>query len=171
VHRRIEHFLQVLVSLDLNASGRPLRLDERSALQTSLTYFETAVPRHTADEEDSLFPRLRASGDPDAHRALAVVERLEQDHRTADAHHSAVNALCRRWLEQGQLEADDAAALREHLTALQALYDAHIAVEDGDLFPAAGRALDRQALEEIGREMAARRGVPYRSPVASSVQK
>jgi len=41
------------------------------------------------------------------------------------------------------------------------LYRAHIAAEDRDLFPAAARALDAPTLREIGREMAARRGVPY----------
>lgn len=170
-HRRIEHFLRVLITVDLNASGGPLRVEDRPALQSALTYFETAAPKHTADEEDSLFPRLRASGDPDAQRALAVVQRLEQDHKTADAHQAAVNRLCRRWLEHGQLPGADAAALREHLTALQALYQAHIAVEDRDLFPAAARALDAAALEQVGREMAARRGVPYRSPVENAIRK
>ena len=168
-HRRIEHFLRVLITVGENASDGQLRAEDRGALQSALTYFETAAPKHTADEEESLFPRLRASADPDAQRALAVVQRLEADHETADAHHAAVNALCRRWLDEGQLQADEAAALREHLTALQALYQAHIAVEDRELFPAAARVLDAPALEQIGREMAARRGVPYRPPVENGL--
>jgi hemerythrin-like domain-containing protein len=158
-HRRIEHFLEVLITVDLEASGGRLGGEHRRALEGALTYFETAAPKHTADEENSLFPRLRASGDPDAERSLAVVERLERDHERADGHHTAVNALVRRWLEHDRLETSDAATLHEHLTALRALYRAHIAVEDQELFPTAARVLDAPALQQMGREMAARRGV------------
>jgi hemerythrin-like domain-containing protein len=158
-HRRIEHFLQVLVTVERRTSGGPLDAECRQALDVALRYFETAAPRHTADEEDSLFPRLRASGDPAAVRALALVERLQDDHALADAHHETVNMLVHRWLEQDQLEAADAASLRQHLTALQALYRAHIAVEDHELFPAAARVLDATTLRDMGREMAARRGL------------
>jgi hemerythrin-like domain-containing protein len=157
-HRRIEHFLHVLVEVDRQASGGPLG-DYRRALEGALTYFETAAPTHTADEEESLFPRLRASGDAAAHRALGLVERLARDHEAANTHHAAVNGLVRRWLDDDRLEPDAAAALGAHLSALRRLYEAHIAAEDHDLFPAAARVLDRQTLREIGREMAARRRV------------
>jgi hemerythrin-like domain-containing protein len=158
-HRRIEHFLHVLVTIDAEAHGGSLADDYRRALEGALKYFETAAPNHTADEEESLFPRLRASGDPDAQRALETIDHLEHDHQAADAHHAAVNTLVRRWLDDGRLESGDAAGLREHLEALQRLYAAHIAVEDQQLFPVATRVLDAPALREIGREMAARRGV------------
>jgi len=158
-HRRIERFLHVLVAVERQASGGPLGPGDRRALDTALTYFETAAPHHTADEEDSLFPRLRASRDPAAQRALALVERLERDHATADQHHAAVNTLVRRWLDDDRLDPPGAAALRAHLTALQDLYRPHIAAEDEDLFPAAARLLDQPTLRQMGREMAARRGV------------
>jgi hemerythrin-like domain-containing protein len=150
-HRRIEHFLQLLVTVEVNASGGHLSAEYRRALESA--------PRHTADEEDSLGPRVRASGHLDAQQALSLIERLQRDHEAADRHHAAVDTLVRRWLEDDRLEIDDATALREHLTALQALYRAHIAVEDHDVFPAAARALDASALQQIGREMAARRNV------------
>jgi hemerythrin-like domain-containing protein len=162
-HRRIEHFLQLLVTVDRQVSGGPLGPDHRRALESALTYFETAAPRHTADEEDSLFPRLRASADPDAAQALSLLARLEHDHDAAEHHHTAVHTFVHRWLEHNALGAVDVAALRGHLDALQDLYRAHIAVEDHDLFPAAARVLDTGTLEDIGREMAARRGVSPRA--------
>lgn len=167
-HRRIEHFLHVLTTVDREACGGQLGGEYRRALEGALKYFETAAPKHTADEEESLFPRLRASGDPEAERALALMQRLESDHETADGHHTAVNTLVRRWLEHDRLDAGDAAVLREHLAALHALYRAHIAIEDRDVFPAAARALDAGTLEEIGREMAARRSVPHRFPIENA---
>jgi hypothetical protein len=49
----------------------------------------------------------------------------------------------------------------EHLAALDGLYRAHIRVEDDEVFPAAGRALPSAELAAVGREMAARRHVPF----------
>ncbi len=158
-HRRIEHFLQVLVTVDQRLSGGRLDSEHRHALEAAVKYFEQAAPHHTADEEDSLFPRLRASGDADVQKALSLVQRLERDHDTADGHHDIVNALVHRWLDDDHLDAADAATLRQHLAALQTLYRAHITVEDDELFPVAARVLDEQTLQQIGQEMAERRGV------------
>jgi len=47
--------------------------------------------------------------------------------------------------------------LRERLARLQAIYQAHIVVEDRDPFPAAARILSADEIAQIGREMAGRR--------------
>jgi hemerythrin-like domain-containing protein len=161
-HRRIERFLAVLVTIANRRGGGALPDEDRQALAAALRYFATAAPRHTADEEHSLFPRLRASDDARTQAALEVVERLEVDHRAADRHHAAIDALCRHWLETGSLAAPEVASLLDHLTALEHIYRDHIRIEDEDLFPAAGRVLSNEDLEAVGREMAERRGVPFR---------
>ncbi|MCC7416213.1 MAG: hemerythrin domain-containing protein [Acidobacteria bacterium] len=160
-HRRIEHFLDVLVLITEQAEGGPLTSPQRGQLEGALTYFATAAPRHTADEEESLFPKLRASGDRGVVRVLAVMDRLERDHSRADERHRAVDAIVRRWLADDRLAPADAAALQDHLAALKALYAVHIGIEDRELFPAAGRALTPEDLGAIGREMAARRAVRH----------
>jgi hemerythrin-like domain-containing protein len=132
---------------------------DRSALEGALQYFKTAAPRHTADEEESLFPRLRESGDAAAIQALAVIDGLEHDHDEANAHHDAIDMLVRRWLNAGALAQGDSAELGERLSALRTLYQRHIAVEDQDLFPAAARLLNQDQIGQIGREMARRRGI------------
>ncbi len=162
-HRRIERFLGALVGL-ASRGGGALEPPDRRLLEASLNYFATAGPRHTADEEESLFPRLRASGDRQAAGALDSVGRLESDHRAAETHHAAIDGLGRRWLETGTLATDEAASLVRHLEALQHIYGAHIAVEDDELFPAAARILSKADIREIGREMAKRRGVPFEPP-------
>jgi len=53
-HRRIEMFLDVLVSVAEQAHGDRLTEDQRGALETALRYFREAAPNHTADEEESL---------------------------------------------------------------------------------------------------------------------
>ena len=157
-HRRIEHFLDVLATV-AERNGGPLTTEHRAALEASLRYFAVAAPKHTADEEASLFPRLRESRDPAAAAALAALDRLEHDHDEADAHHAAVDALVRRWMNDDRLPDDEAAELRRRIALLQDLYRRHIAIEDRDVFPAAARSLDRSQLQSIGREMAARRQV------------
>jgi hypothetical protein len=64
-HRRIERSLNVLVSV-ARQNGGWLDEGQRTALVTSLHYFRDAAPKHTADEEDSLFPSLRQTCDAEA---------------------------------------------------------------------------------------------------------
>ena len=59
-HRRIESFLGILCVVVERAQGRSLTGEERDAVQAALQYFRSGGQRHTADEEESLFPRLRA---------------------------------------------------------------------------------------------------------------
>ena len=60
-HRRIERFLGILCVVVNRVQGRSLIGEERDAVRAALQYFRTGGQRHTADEEESLFPRLRAS--------------------------------------------------------------------------------------------------------------
>jgi hemerythrin-like domain-containing protein len=156
-HRRIEFFLEVLGRITDHAKGGPLPASQRAQLEGALAYFAAAAPRHTADEEESLFPRLRASPDPAARETLDALDHLARDHALADERHRAVDRLGRLWLSAGRLTASEVHALREHLAALQTIYRPHIELEDRELFPAATRLLSTEQLAAIGREMAARR--------------
>lgn len=156
-HRRIERFLHVLGEITRQVAGAPLGDGQRAQLESALAYFATAAPRHTADEEQSLFPRLKASDDATAAAVLEVVEKLERDHGVADDHHRAVDGIIRQWLSSGRLGPDAVSELGTRLAALEAIYQSHIAVEDRELFPIAARVLSPGQLQEIGREMAARR--------------
>ena len=160
-HRRIEYFLAVLASITDQVRGGTLTTAERRQLEGALAYFATAGPRHTADEEESLFPRLEASRQQDRELvdALELVRSLEQDHVDANAHHVVVDTIVRRWLDAGSLTGSDVNELEIRLTRLGALYRAHIEAEDRRLFPAAARILSKREVEEIGAEMAARRSV------------
>jgi hemerythrin-like domain-containing protein len=159
-HRRIERFLSVLARLGKDARGGALGQEQRAALETALRYFREAAPKHTADEEESLFPRLRAvSGTPDVQAALDRVEALESDHQRADLLHAEVDRLGSAWLVQGSLPSAEASRFSGLLAELVELYRAHIAVEEGEVFPLAGAALPPADRAAIGREMAARRGL------------
>ena len=158
-HRRIESFLGVLRRVAETPGGR-LDEERRRALSAALAYFREAAPKHTADEEESLFPRLRALDDARVRPLLAAAERLEHDHAFADALHARVDRIGEVWLRKGSLPEEALGAVRRDLDALHGLYTAHIALEDDRLFPGAREALSEAELAAIGREMAERRGVP-----------
>jgi len=155
-HRRIEYFLNVLLTLTHKVK-QPLTPDQWKDLESAVNYFAFAAPRHTADEEQSLFPRLRSIDDPRAAQALECMETLEHEHELAAAHHEAADRFCRRWLDHGFLSDADMRNLQDRLAELQSIYREHIAIEDGWLFPVAAQLLSDQEVLDIGREMAARR--------------
>jgi len=156
-HRRILRFLHVLVQLAASERGRSLSCDERTLLSTSLRYFREAAPKHTADEEESLFPRLRRLDSADVDPLLARIESLEQDHECADRNHAEIDRLGQLWLAQGQLTLQDASQFRSLVDQLERLYRHHIGVEDNEVFPIAARILAADEQQAIGIEMAARR--------------
>lgn len=158
-HRRIERFLDTLIRVTDECPDGALTPRARQGLEVALRYFREAAPRHTADEEASLFPRLRASTDPRAKGAMEAIQRLEAQHDTADRLHAQVDSIGRAWLADERLAAADLARLREMLVELRAIYEEHIAAEDHGVFPLAAELLDAAALAEVGREMAARRGL------------
>jgi len=157
-HRRIESFLAVFGRVLDRYGSRDLDEEGVSALRTAQRYFREGAPRHTEDEEDSLFPRLRELGRDDLSELLDAADRLERQHDEAELLHASVDARVDRWLNAGRLSSADAEAMAADLEELDRLYTEHIAFEDKVLFPAAARVLGADALRRIGEEMAARRG-------------
>lgn len=163
-HRRIERFLAMLLRVTRDLRGGEMDDSYRQAAQAAVRYFRNAAPWHTADEEVSLFPRLREHGDEHVAQMLLQVEKLEADHLQAGHMHDRVNDIMDHWLVQGRL---DQLLVDELLTLLESLeetYREHIALEDQVIFPLATKVLDSQALCELGGEMAKRRGVDMNDP-------
>lgn len=161
-HRRIERFLEMLQKVAAQGAASALNDEQRRAVDTALEYFRTAAPRHTADEEESLFPMLRAIGSADSSAALQIVESLEQDHAAANLAHAEVDRLFGVWIGQGGLDESQSKKLSLLLRELREMYRQHIAVEDNDLFPLAARVLRPEQLKELGKQMAQRRGLDSR---------
>lgn len=165
-HRRIERFLQALAAVVAEAKGGALSAEQRRALENSLRYFREAAPKHTADEEESLFPVLRRSGGSDAEPLLKQVDALEKDHDFASNTHAEVERLGQKWLADGSLSAQEIDALSGHVASLVELYRQHIECEDSIVFPAAAKILSDADRARIGIEMAARRSVRIHSSPA-----
>ncbi len=157
-HRRIEMFLRVLQAVG-DRADQPLDDETRRSLETALRYFREAAPKHTADEEESLFPRMRRLGDAAARHALARLESLEDDHRTVAPLHATVETLGIRYLETGMLASVEVEEFRGAIARLITIYSQHILAEDDVVFPVAAKLLSTSERYEVGKEMADRRNV------------
>jgi hemerythrin-like domain-containing protein len=157
-HRRVGLFMAALQSVAAVSDG-PLTDDFRRSLDLALRYFREAAPKHTADEEKSLFPRLRQIQSPEMQDALRKLGALEEDHRWAESLHKTADQLGTAYLNQGSLSPEDSRLFRETVDRLADMYARHIQIEESDVFPIADRVLSKEEQEAIAREMAARRDV------------
>ena len=157
-HRRIEMFLGSLGAV-AKVIDCPLTDETSRALDSALRYFREAAPKHTADEEESLFPRLRQVHHPDVQSALTRLDALEKDHRWAAPLHAEVDRLGQQCLSKGSLSAGEAEEFRKAVATLISMYQQHISVEDGVVFPVAARLLSQTDRATIADEMAIRRKV------------
>lgn len=152
-HRRIESFLGILCTVADRAKGRSLNVEERNAVQAALQYFRSGGKRHSADEEESLFPRLRAS----ANELHQEVQRLEGEHKQANNLHASVESLYSTWITSNTLNSEDTVKLTTETEQLKELYRGHIQIEETIVFPHAAKVLDSQAITAIGTEFRIRR--------------
>ena len=157
-HRRVEMFIRALEQV-AQSSDHPLSDDNRRSLDLSLRYFREAAPKHTADEEESLFPRLRKIDDQQLQAALSRLDELEKDHRWAEPLHATADELGTKYLADGHLSAEEAVRFRNTVGQLQNMYRRHIEIEDREVFPIAKKLLGAQMLKAIANEMQDRRGL------------
>lgn len=153
-HRRIESFLRILCVVADRAPGRALTDEETAAVQSALQYFLSGGRRHTADEEESLFPRLLTRVQSGHVEEIAG---LEDDHREADAVQGAVDRLYSAWIASGRLNSEEEEQLKSATEKLKRLYEEHIQIEETVVFPRAAEVLDEGTIAAIGQEFRARR--------------
>src|SRR5581483_9189994 len=133
-HRRIERFLAILCDVAGHAHSRALTDEEAAAVRAALGYFREGGRRHTADEEQSLFPRMRTLAPPGS---LDPLDQLEDDHREAEQLHDDIDRLYSDWLSSGVLNPDRQQAMLSKTQRLRQLYSEHIHMEEATVFPTA----------------------------------
>ncbi len=124
------------------------------AIQGCFRYFDTSGIMHTADEEESTFPRLRPRLTPEQ---LGEIERLERDHRTADEIYERLKAVTAR-LRMG-VTPESVEEYREIVRQFASLYRAHIEFENTRLIAVCRANLEPEELQAISTEMKRRRGL------------
>jgi hemerythrin-like domain-containing protein len=153
-HERVDRMLQLLARLREHVAKNGADADARKAAQDVMRYFDQAAPQHHEDEELHVFPPLVAQGDP---QAMALVNRLRQDHRQMEAHWSQAREVLAA-IAAGELDAlsPDQEAV---LDVFAGMYAGHIEAEEQLAYPAAEKLLDSRAITAMGEEMMKRRGV------------
>lgn len=147
-HRRIE---ERLAGMERAAEHLEERREEAlAAFARAFAFLDTSGALHTADEEESLFPRLTPLLERGERTYLAG---LEHDHTEAHRMYAELKGLISSPEEAGEW----AARVRGLVERLAAHYRRHIASEDETLQEYAGRLLSAPALAEIAAEMRARR--------------
>lgn len=177
-HRKIEgHLAGLAASGEILLAGRTVELAGAfQVIDAARAHFAVRGPKHTEDEEVSLFPRMREYGGHEAEEALAALAALETEHRVAEGVHAEFDELV-EWLPRdGSAGVKEIDLFNELVAELADLYRPHIRVEDEIIFPSAARVIPPDALSIIGQEMRARRRklltglrgvIPDGSPVAA----
>ncbi|MEO8098553.1 MAG: hemerythrin domain-containing protein [Acidobacteriota bacterium] len=158
-HQRIHLFLRSLTTFAHMPAGTLLTENQREALGKTLRYFREAAPKHSADEEESLFPRLRAMDGLQAHALADTLCALEWDHASTNMEQTEIDIIGRRWLAQGKITETEGVRLTQLVEALSIHYTRHIAVEEREIFTAARELLSPSEKQHMGNEMARRRGL------------
>lgn len=143
-HGRIEERLAILERAAEHLEDRPR--EARGALESVFHYFDTSGATHTADEEQSVFPRIAPRLTAEER---AYIEALEAQHREADALYARI--------KQVPAPGEDLAAYRADAARFCELYRGHIASENDRLIAVGKRLLAEEELGAISREMRLRR--------------
>jgi hemerythrin-like domain-containing protein len=153
-HERVHRMLALLGRLREHLATHGADEQARQAARDVMRYFDQAAPQHHRDEELHVFPPLLAQGEPDI---VAVVRQLQHDHELMDTRWGAARDVLQQ-LAEGRLEQlDDRQAAA--IDGFAGLYAGHIEAEESVAYPASRAVLGEEAQREMGREMAARRGV------------
>ncbi|MCC7175872.1 MAG: hemerythrin domain-containing protein [Bryobacterales bacterium] len=155
-HRRIEERLAVLERAANHLEDR--RGEALTAIGNSIRFLDSNGVWHTADEEESVFPRIAGRISEENRRFL---QDLEAQHRDAEKHVEDLRAVYSLLISEGDARPDRELPqrFREAVAALCADYRKHIAAEDERLLPLARSALNEVELKALSREMRIRRGL------------
>ena len=148
-HERIESQLRTLERLASHLAAHGIDGAAAEAARAVMHYFDTAGVDHHADEEEDLFALLRACGPAGTG---ALLDRLRVEH---DRMRSAWAELRPGLLSIASREGAglDWARVR----AFASLYRKHIALEEAELLPLAGRILEPGDLATLSACMVRRR--------------
>lgn len=152
-HQHIRGQLETLQRLANHLSMFGVDARARQAAEDLVRYFDTAAPHHHADEEEDLFPAVRAAAQGEARQRLeTLIATLRQEHERMSAAWAGLRPVLVA-VATGEM----ADLTIEHAMAFDTLYDAHMGREERGIFPIAARLLDAEQIRAIGAAMTARR--------------
>jgi iron-sulfur cluster repair protein YtfE (RIC family) len=154
-HQRIRTFAAMASRLACAVDPPPGEVAE--AASRVERYFTVGLPKHVADEDLSLAPRLR--GEALSPEVLGALVTMESQHRSLEA---LLERLIPRWralVEDPGCLASLVPDFAEDSRRLELELEAHLVLEETVLFPAAAEGLSAESVASLGREMRDRRGM------------
>lgn len=153
-HGRLEAQCATLRRLVVHLGSHGADRQAREAAAAVMRYFDTSAVHHHADEEVDLFPALmEAMAGSDAVCLRELTASLTAEHRELEQRWRTL----RRQLEP--VARGNASTLTDdEVRDFIGLYGRHMAREEAELLPMAGRLLSDAELDRIGLVMRARRG-------------
>jgi hemerythrin-like domain-containing protein len=149
-HDRIRYFSRLAVRVATEDASDSDRAD---ASRSVARYFGDALPRHIADEEESILPRLRGR-DPTLDAALAAMQAEHGEHERSLAE---LVELTRSVAERPEVFPSIADRLRAVASHVERALSAHLEAEEQTIVPGITRLLGADERAEILGEMRARR--------------
>ena len=150
-HDRIRTFLEIAGKLAATPEAPPAEV--REAAQRVRRYFAEALPRHVADEEESILPRL-AGKHPELDAALARMHAEHHEHARPLA--TLLDSMQKLDVAPERLS-ELAPELARVAAELDAALGAHLENEEAIVFPAIRAELSPEDQAAIRSELAARR--------------
>lgn len=153
-HERIEAQLVTLERMVPHLETKGCDADARSAAQAVLRYFDTAGVLHHQDEDEDLFPLMRARAASHGRPEIAAaIDELEREHETMNAQWNRLRERL-RGVAGGEARLDG-----EEVARFAWLYRRHMDREGAAVLPFAREFLDEAQRAGLGERMAARRKV------------
>jgi pyridoxamine 5'-phosphate oxidase len=156
-HERIQSQLATLERLGPHLETKGCDAEAKSAAQAVLRYFDTSGAFHHQDEDQDLFPTLRArAAGQNRADVTAALEELEREHEAMDAQWKRLRERLKA-IAGGEPRLDSEAVAR-----FIWLYRRHMDREATTVLPFARQVLDAAQRTELGKRMAARRNIAPR---------
>jgi iron-sulfur cluster repair protein YtfE (RIC family) len=153
-HARTRHFMQLSQTL-VHAECAPYQ-EIAQASASVLRHFGTVLPLHEADENESLFPRLRAA-QPTGGLVREAAETMVEQHKAIQELVTELLPLCAS-LERQPGRLPFLSHRLDHVAqALNQIFAAHLCLEETVVFPAITEWLSPAQIKEMSREMHGRR--------------
>lgn len=155
-HRKLEERLTELMGAAQQIAAGDATDAAVATVSDVLSFFDRSVARHEADEEQSLFPRLRGRAGIDP-VIDTIIDTLSDEHREHTRLLYRLHELIKSFGDQ-RPSAEQGQHLLRLANELSSAYARHIALEDARLFPAVRDTLGASELQLVAAEMQARRG-------------
>jgi iron-sulfur cluster repair protein YtfE (RIC family) len=152
-HDRIRHFLQLSRTLADDPKAPPAQVAEAAA--ALFRYFNESLRLHEADENETLFPRLRNA-------SIAAQPLREAAHAMVEQHHpidelvSELVQFCKVIQRNPEMLPSISEQFKHVTAALQQMFEEHLRMEEAVIFPAVAQ-FPTGELEAMVREMQQRR--------------